>query len=46
MTRSNSEIYTDTDKRELPTRLGRGHADKKNNGEIKICKHASTAGWC
>jgi hypothetical protein len=46
MTRSESEIYTETGKKELPATLTQRHADKKNNGEIKICKHALPDGWC
>jgi len=46
MTRSDGEIYTDTGKRKLPTRVAQEHADRKNDGEIKICKHASPGGWC
>ena len=47
MIHSNAEVYAETGKRELWVISGQGSdPGKKNNADVKICKHLEPGGWC
>ena len=47
MIHSNADVYAETGKRELWVRSAqRSHPGKKNNADVKICKHLAQGDWC
>jgi hypothetical protein len=47
MIAGDAEVYTETSKRDLWARPAqKAHPGKKNNADVKICKHLAPGGWC